>query len=231
MRTVEYAPDRSADVHDRPGRPVVLIWHGTQTDSRSAVTPLARMVAQHDLAVVAADWNSHADDRGRADLLGSAHYAAGIAGGGIVVVGWSLGAVAAAGLTLDARRLGVTVDHAVCLGGAFFVSDPISGMPLIDLLSRPSEPTPFTLLHGRADDVVPVGMSRECAELLGRHDRPCEVVELDADHGSIAGARYDSAADRYEAATDDATLAVAAEVARRIAAVTGPGSPRDREMS
>jgi hypothetical protein len=45
------------------------------------------------------------------------------------------------------------------------------------------------------------------------------VVELDTDHGAIAGARYDPAADRYRAAEDPPTLAVASDVADRIAAV------------
>jgi hypothetical protein len=48
-----------------------------------------------------------------------------------------------------------------------------------------------------------------------------EVVELHADHGSIAGASYDTTADRYVAADDPQTLAVAADVAARIAALAG----------
>jgi hypothetical protein len=47
------------------------------------------------------------------------------------------------------------------------------------------------------------------------------MVELDADHASIAGATYDPAAGRYSAADDSATLAVAADVAARIAAAAG----------
>lgn len=45
-----------------------------QTDARAAVRPLAGLLAGHDAAVVAPDWNSHADDGGRADLLGSLDY-------------------------------------------------------------------------------------------------------------------------------------------------------------
>ncbi|GLD00685.1 hypothetical protein Mkiyose1088_25510 [Mycobacterium kiyosense] len=49
-----------------------------------------------------------------------------------------------------------------------------------------------------------------------------EVVELAADHGSIAGAQYDPIADRYEPAND--ALGPAREVASRIAAVVSrPG--------
>jgi dipeptidyl aminopeptidase/acylaminoacyl peptidase len=75
------------------------------------------------------------------------------------------------------------------------------------------------LLHGLSDDVIPVTVSREFASVLRRNDWPVELVELPADHGSIAGARYDTAADRYSAAGDRHTLAVATEVAARIAAL------------
>jgi hypothetical protein len=44
---------------------------------------------------------------------------------------------------------------------------------------------------------------------------------LPADHGAIAGATYDRALDRYSAANDPQVLALAAEVADRIAAVVG----------
>jgi hypothetical protein len=47
-----------------------------------------------------------------------------------------------------------------------------------------------------------------------------DVVEVPTDHGGIAAAELDPAGDGYRAATDQATLAVAAGVADRIAAVT-----------
>jgi hypothetical protein len=45
------------------------------------------------------------------------------------------------------------------------------------------------------------------------------VAELNADHASIAGATYDPGAGRYSAAEDAETLAIAADVAARIAAI------------
>jgi hypothetical protein len=45
-----------------------------------------------------------------------------------------------------------------------------------------------------------------------------EVVELAADHGSIAGADYDPVADRYVPGTTEHSRQVGAEVAARIAA-------------
>jgi hypothetical protein len=52
-----------------------------------------------------------------------------------------------------------------------------------------------------------------------------EVVELPTDHGGIAGAELDPTGDGYQPASDEATQAVASEVADRIAAVTSSGTP------
>jgi dienelactone hydrolase len=219
METVEYAPGRSADVFGESTQPTVLLWHGMQTDARAAVRPLAGLVAGHGAAVVAPDWNSHAEDGGRADLLGSLEFTRKLANdAALVVVGWSMGGAAAAGLTLDAARYGVSVAHTVCLAGAFMIPDPISGRPLTDMLSADRVGSPFTLLHGLADESVPVAASRDFAASLRQAGWPVELVELAADHGSIAGADYDPVADRYEPGTSQEAQRVAAEVAARIAA-------------
>jgi dienelactone hydrolase len=194
------------------------MWHGAQSDARGAMRPLAELVAGHGLAVVVPDWNSHADDGGRDDLLRSAEFARQRAGSdGLVLVGWSLGGVAAAGLTIHSDRFNIPVTHTVCLAGAFMAQDPITAAQLP--LRLPAQRSPFTLLHGSADDVVPVEMSRSFAATLNDNDWPAELVELAADHGSIAGARYDRGLDRYSAAEDPTSLAVAADVAGRIANV------------
>jgi dipeptidyl aminopeptidase/acylaminoacyl peptidase len=217
---VEYAHGRTLDLFDEAAGPTVLMWHGAQTDARSAMRPLAELVAGHGLTVVVPDWNSHADDAGRDDLLQSAQFARELAGSdGVVLVGWSLGGVAAAGLTIHAEQFKMTVTHTVCLAGAFMVRDPITAAHLPREL--PARRSPFTLLHGAADDVVPVEASRAFAATLNENQWPVELVELAADHGSIAGAVYDRGRDRYFAAEDPDVLAVAADVARRIATVVG----------
>lgn len=222
MRTQEYAPGRLVDVFGDSSRPTVLLWHGMQTDARAAVRPLAGMLADHGAAVVAPDWNSHADDGGRADLLASLDFARNLASdAALVLVGWSLGGCAAAGLTLDAARFDLVLAHTVCLAGAFMVPDPISGRPPADILSDDRVGAPFTLLHGLTDDAVPVAASRAFAAGLQRIGWPVELVELAADHGSIAGADYDAAADRYQPGTSREAQRVAAEVAARIAATLG----------
>lgn len=224
MDTVEYAPRRFADVFGDPGDPTLLVWHGTQTDARGTVGPLCELLAERGLAVVAADWDSHADDHGRADLLASANFAQGRSGGpaGLAVVGWSLGAVAAAGLTLRAADYGVSVNHTVCLAGAFMAPDPISGGPLSALLATAPVGAGFTLLHGVDDDVVPAAASRAFGDDLQQAGWPVRVIELPTDHGAIAGARYDAAADRYFPATDEHTRTVATDVADHIAAALAP---------
>jgi dienelactone hydrolase len=171
--------------------------------------------------VIAPDWDSAAADNGRGDLLASVRFAQDRAepGDGLVVVGWSMGGVAAAGLAVNAAQHDVIIRHTICLAGAFMAADPISGrVPATDLPGS-AAPSPFTLLHGLGDDVVPVSASREFAAALEKHQWPVESVELDADHASIAGAGYDPVAGRYFPADDPGTLAVAADVADRIAAV------------
>jgi dienelactone hydrolase len=140
---------------------------------------------------------------------------------GLILVGWSMGGVAAAGLTIHARRLGFGFAHTVCLAGAFMITDPIFGRVPATQLTDDARPGPFTLLHGLADDVIPVTVTRDFAAALRGSDWPVQVVELPADHGSIAGASYDTGVDRYSAADDPETLAVAADVAARIAAAPG----------
>jgi dienelactone hydrolase len=217
MQTLEYAPGRAVDLFDEAG-PAILMWHGAQTDARSAMRPLAALVAGHGLTVVVPDWNSHADDGGRSDLMGSVEFARDhIGSGGLIVVGWSLGGAAAAGLAISAERLELPVAHTICLAGAFVARNPMTGAPLPTKL--PPKPSPFTLLHGAADDVVPPEVSRSFAATLDDNEWPVECVELAADHGSIAGAMYDRARDRYRAADDPDVLAVAADVAARIATI------------
>ncbi|OBH98143.1 alpha/beta hydrolase [Mycobacterium sp. E2733] len=220
MQIVEYAPGRFADVYGDSTRPTVLLWHGMQTDARAAFGPLAGMLAERGAAVVAPDWNSHADDGGRGDLLRSLDFTRNFADDrdNIVLVGWSMGGVAAAALTLSGDG---QLAHTVCLAGAFMVPDPIFGRRVTDELSAGGVGTPFTLLHGLADDVVPVTASRDFAQSLQRVGWPVELVELAADHGSIAGADYDAVADRYEPGKSGESLRVAREVAARIAAVVG----------
>ena len=219
MRTQEYAPGRPVDLYGDPIDRTVLLWHGTQTDARATVRTLAGMLVDRGLSVVVPDWDSHSTDNGRSDLLASADFARqwSRAETGLGVIGWSLGGVAAAGLAARAADIGLELAFTVCLAGAFMVRDPIFGLDVGDALTGAGRRPPFTLLHGSADDVVAPAVSRAFAAQLRAHDWPVRLVELAADHGNIAGARYDSAHDRYAPADDEATRSVTAEVADHIA--------------
>jgi hypothetical protein len=219
VETTEYAPGRSVDVYGASSDPTVLLWHGMQTDARASVGPLAELLTRHGLGVVVPDWDSHASDGGRFDLLASAAFARErSASRDFVLVGWSLGGAAAAGLTFEAARHGMAVAHTVCLGGAFTAASPITGRVQDGDLPT-HEGGGFLLLHGTGDDVIPAAVSRAFADVLRKAHWPVEVVELDTDHAAIAGARYDPAGDRYLPAGDPHALAVAADVAARIAGV------------
>jgi predicted esterase len=223
VKTLEYAPGRLADVFGNIRQPRILLWHGMQADARAAVRPLAGLLAGHGAMVVVPDWNSHAGDGGRRDLLRSVEFARDGAHGyrGVVLVGWSLGGAAAAGLTLEAAAFDVEISHTVCLSGAFTYTDPISGRRPKVVPPPDGVGSPFTLLHGLADDAVPVEASRMFAADLEEAGWPVKSVEVAADHGSIVGAEYDPVADLYAPATDAQALGVAAEVAARIAATLG----------
>lgn len=217
METVEYAPGRFADVYGDPAQRTVLMWHGAQVDARTTMGPLAERVADQGAGVVVPDWNSRASDRGRADLLGSLEFVRARWTSPIVLVGWSLGGAAAAGATIHATKLDLALAQTVCLAGAFMVADSVSGQTLPTDLTEFGAGSPFTLLHGVDDDVIPIGVSRDFAATLRRNRWPVELTELPTDHAAIAGAAYDEADDRYLPASDAQALVVAQNVAERIA--------------
>jgi dienelactone hydrolase len=196
------------------------MWHGAQTDARATFGPLAERVADSGFAVYVPDWDSHAGDRGRADLVASLDLVREPSTEAFILVGWSMGGVAAAGATIHAARLGLRIAHTVCLAGAFMVDDPVSAKPLPTDLADCRDRAAFTLLHGDADDVIPVAVSRQWADTLRRNEWPVDFTELHADHGSIAGATYRPAVDRYVASDDPTSLNVADDVAARIVAAT-----------
>ena len=217
METVEFARGRGADVYGDPSQRTVLMWHGAQPDARSTMGPLAERVAERGAGVIVSDWNSHADDRGRSDLLGSLRFVGARWATPIVLVGWSLGGAAAAGATIHAKKFDLELSHTVCLAGAFMVADSVSGQTLPTDLAEFGEGAPFTLVHGIDDDVIPVDVSRNFAATLRDSRWPVELVELPTDHAAIAGAAYDPASDRYLPATDPQAFATVDAVADRIA--------------
>lgn len=185
METVEYSPGRLVDLYGDPAQPTILIQHGMQIDARSSVRPLADLVAHRGRAVVVPDWNSGAGDCGCSDLLQSLSFAQQrtAAAEGLVLVCWSPGGGSdhpRASIRRPARV------HRVS-GRGFMAPDPISGGDPAAELASTGGRSAFTLLHGSADDLVSISAGRTFASVLDRNGWPVELVELDADHASIAG--------------------------------------------
>ncbi|RYJ05918.1 MAG: hypothetical protein EON52_09055, partial [Actinomycetales bacterium] len=89
--TQEYAPGRLVDVVGEGT--TVLMWHGRGPDNRLALERLAAAVAASGRRVVVPDWDSTADDGGRADLLTSLRFARESADHDpdeLTLLGWSL---------------------------------------------------------------------------------------------------------------------------------------------
>ncbi|MGA9102336.1 alpha/beta hydrolase [Aeromicrobium sp.] len=224
METLEYAPGRLADVHAGAGDGHVLLWHGRGPNERGVLTTLGGLIARRGPTVVVPDWSSEAEDHGRADLLRSLRFTRETVeseGGdpdSLVLVGWSLGGVAAASVTVHARRLGIGVARTVCLAGGFIAPDPISGEVLTGGIPTTDHTSPFTLIHGIADDIASVAMSRAFAQALEQAQWPVTVHELPTDHVGIVGTVFDDTREHCLPATDKKTQAIVAEVADRIVA-------------
>lgn len=118
--------------------PLILVWPDAgHTDAAIRALP-ADIV--NDAFVVA--WDPGADDGGRAALLTSVRDAREVlAGRGadpdqLTLVGFGVGAVAAAGLARYAKRLGIGLGRIIAVAGAWDEPDPFSGSPIEDLPER-----------------------------------------------------------------------------------------------
>jgi pimeloyl-ACP methyl ester carboxylesterase len=193
MVTEEYAPGREVDVHGEGHEGIVLLWHGKEPNSRRLLSGLAASVAATGARVLNADWDSAADDRGRADLLGSVRHARetadalGLDPADLVVVGWSLGGVAATSLAVHAKRLGIAVGHTVLIAPADGprAVDPISGAPLPHPMPPGAGQGPVDVLHGSADDITKPAMVRGLEERLRSAGWATTLTELETDHWDI----------------------------------------------
>jgi len=189
---MEYAPGRRADVTG--DGPTVLLWHGRGPDERDALRPLAEAIAAHGRRTVVPDWDSTADDAGRADLLTSLRFARETADhdpGLLTLVGWSLGGIAAASLTLNQRRLGLVIARTVCVAAAPFPRiDPISGAMLGPATPPVQRTTTVAFVHGLRDELTPTDEVRRTHEQWHDSGWPVTLDELDADHFTIVAGRH-----------------------------------------
>ncbi|THA26553.1 alpha/beta hydrolase [Streptomyces sp. RKND-216] len=243
---IVYGPSGKAlDVH-RPVRtsspvPVVLLWHGRGPDERDVLAPLAGAIAAHGLLVAVPDWRPDAPDGGWAHLSESVRFTrehAETYGGDadrIVLAGWSLGALAGAGVTLRPERVGGWRPSAfVGIAGRYAVGKPELGMPrsaVAEVSAGAALPAgPVELVHGADDVTVPPEESRRFRDVLGAHGHEVVLTEPDADHAGVLGAAYDPARDRCVPAHDETAArglrASAAAVARAAGVAPGPRPAR-----
>lgn len=121
-----------------PSQPIVLVWLDpaqTSDDTRALLAEVpAELLVEH--------WDPNVDDSGRTQLLASVRDARDRItdqGGNpddLTVVGFGLGAVAAAGLARYARRLGIGLGRVIAVAGAWDEPDPFSGTPIKDIPNR-----------------------------------------------------------------------------------------------
>jgi len=189
MVVVEYASGREAEVLG--DGPTVLLWHGRGPNERDALRPLAEAVAAHGRRVVVPDWDSTAEDGGRADLFGSLRFARETAGHDpdrLTLCGWSLGGIAAASITLNQRRLGIGLARTALIAAAPFPRiDPISGAMLAAADPPVARDTTVAFVHGLSDDLTPTDRVHATHTQWVEAGWPATLDELDADHFTIVG--------------------------------------------
>ncbi|MFR9674679.1 alpha/beta hydrolase family protein [Streptomyces sp. TR02-1] len=206
------------DVH-RPqvpdSAPVVLLWHGRGPRERDAMAPLARAAASRGMIVLVPDWSSEADDGGWQHLTESIAFTRDRAAeyGGdtdhVVLAGWSLGALAGAGLLLRPERAGGWVPTAfVGVAGRYVPDKPEMDLPspVADVESGLRFPVPVELLHGTGDPTVPVEESRAFRDTLARNGHAVTLTETDSDHAGVVMTEYSPEHGRCLPAQDPSAL-------------------------
>lgn len=179
--------------------PTVLLWHGRGPDERAVLAPLATAVAARGLTVVVPDWRSDAPDGGRSHLAESLSFVSGHAAahGGdaerTVLAGWSLGALAGAGLLLEPGGTGSRPPTAfVGVAGRYRPDKPELGLrsPVDEVVSGAPFPVPVELVHGTGDDVVGCEESRAFHDALARTGHRVSLTETDSDHAGVVMTEY-----------------------------------------
>ncbi len=144
-----HAPGIPIEVHGHPNLETLLLWHPAAseqgTEDAARLSALAKRIASRGRRVVVPRWSD-----GR-DLLRSVRFARETAvhpPDQLTIVGYGVGGIAALGLTLHQRRLGIGVTRATCVDAVPGTTDPISGQPLPD-------PPPAATALTEVDLVVP----------------------------------------------------------------------------
>jgi hypothetical protein len=117
---------------------VILVW----PDGDQPPDEVQRLLRGVEGQLLVATWDSAADDGGRTDLLASVRDArAMLTSQGedpdtLDIIGLGRGAVAAAGLTRYAKRLGIGLGRVLCVAPEWDKPDPFSSAPLSEVPER-----------------------------------------------------------------------------------------------
>ena len=176
-----------AEIAPRPRKPTLLVFHGNASSAMSSLDWFAPLIAA-GYGVVAAEYRGYSGNPGRADEAGlardaDAFYAEAkrLAGSDrVIVVGHSLGGGVAFGLAMRQK-----LDALVTIGtftGLRAMAPKIARSFIADrydnLAAVPKLDEPYFLIHGLADDTVPVAMGQELhkAAFLARRDGFSAVI-------------------------------------------------------
>jgi predicted esterase len=219
---VDYGLGQLLDIYE-PERPrgsvAVLLWHGRGPNERDVLEPLAHRIAAFGVMTIVPDWSCDDGGIGRHHLTASLSFthdlAASLGVGRVVVAGWSLGANAGLDVVLLSTILGAWRPTAfIGLAGGFDES-PFRVQGPYGVEVDPS--VPVLLIHGSADEVVPVGRGRVTCEALLRAGWTTTLREVETDHAGVIGTIYDPAAQRCVPTDDPARQALLTTVARWMA--------------
>ncbi|MER5637429.1 alpha/beta hydrolase [Kitasatospora sp. NPDC002227] len=215
---------------DEPGTGLatVLLWHGRGPDERDVLAPLAQATAALGLLVLVPDWRADAPDAGLTHLTESVSFAreqAAAHGGDplrLTLAGWSLGAKNAVALALGPGAWRPRAVVAIA-GGYTTSARTTGGTPLDDARHGPAAPKlPLHLIHGTADEVVPVEQSRELRTALAAHHWPVTLDEPETDHAGVVLTRYSPAHQRCLPAPDHPPGLRTAALLAKYAKAQGP---------
>jgi alpha/beta superfamily hydrolase len=195
--TVAYWGEQLLDMYV-PARPravtTVVLWHGSGTNERVVLEPLARQIGRAGVHVVVPDWSSDDGADGRDHLRASLSFVQHLypdakPADRVVLAGWSLGASAG----LDVVRRPEVVDGwrptaFVGISGGYNRS-PFS--PEREQESSGDPAIPLVLVHGSSDEIVPLDRSLVTYDHLAAEGWRVTLREVPTDHAGAIGAVYD----------------------------------------
>lgn len=210
--------------------PTVLLWHGTGPDERDVMAPLARTAAALGVTVIVPDWRSDASDGGWAHLTESIVFArqhAGSFGGDaerIVLAGWSLGGLAAAGAVLQPALVAGWQPLAVVgIAGRYTRDKPEMGLrsPVVEVVAGVPFSVAIQLVHGANDFVVEPQESRDFHAALVQRGRRVSLTETETDHAGVVMTEYSPEKDRCLPASGESALRAGATTAAVLTRAAG----------